>query len=113
VSERGKERIAKKREEVITNYQSQIALASAEHDGFLWLMDHGISLRLAIFYRHTGRFGFGWQRPVELAMLPRLLEVLKDFPSPYEIKVSDGRLLRSQEQQDTARKPKGTTLNDL
>lgn len=49
ISERGKERIAKKREEVEAKYQNQIALAKTERDGFLWAMDHGISLDLVIF----------------------------------------------------------------
>lgn len=92
-SERGKARIAKQRADVEARYQKAIRTANAEREGFTWLMDRGFNTTLATYYSHTGRFGFGWQRPLSADLVPALLEVISEFPFPYDIKCDDGRTL--------------------
>ena len=83
---RGKARIAKRRADIAKKRDAEIHHANVEHDGLLWLMDHGISEE-PIYYSHTGKFGFGWRSSgVDAAVKPELLAALADFPFAYEIK---------------------------
>lgn len=90
---RDKARIAKARADVITSCNKQTRSAMAERDGMLWLMDHGVRTDNVIFYSHTGRFGFGWRKPVDAEYLSALLDIISEFPFPYDIKCADGRTL--------------------
>lgn len=92
-TERGKARIAKARRDIVTKRDAAIKHANVEHDGYLWLMDHGINTANVIYYTHTGKFGFGWRNPVEAGVLTGILDVISEFPFPYEIKCADGRTL--------------------
>lgn len=92
-SERGKARIKKERADIETKYARATANAKAEHDGLLWLMDHGIKLDNVIFYDHTSRFGFGWRQPVSEAFKSDLLDIISEFPFPYDIVTEGGRKL--------------------
>lgn len=93
-TERDKKRIAKQRETLAREYEIiRIARATTERDGFLWLMDHGIKTDNVIFYSHTGRFGFGWRKPLGETVLGDLLNLITEFPFSYDIKTADGRTL--------------------
>jgi hypothetical protein len=92
-TERGKERIAKERADLETEYRKEKAAAKTKHDGFLWLMDHGINTENCIYYSHTDRFSFGWRNPVDKEMESAILDVISEFPFAYEIKTADGRKL--------------------
>lgn len=74
----------------LETYEKKIALATQERDGFLFLVANGIRTNNAIYYDHTGRFGFGWRSPMEPAVAAALAEKLKDFPAPWDIEVMDG-----------------------
>lgn len=92
-TERGKARMLKKRAEVAATYAAKTANAKTEHDGLMWLLDHGISAD-PIFYTHTGRFGFGWRTPLDAEAVSALLEAMgAEFAFPYDIKCADGRTL--------------------
>lgn len=92
-TERDKSRLAKQRASIIAKAEKATRNAAMERDGFLWFMDRGISVGNLIFYDHTGRFCFGWRKPVDAEVLGELLDVISEFPFPYEIKTADGRSL--------------------
>lgn len=83
----------KARAAVEKNYRSAIAKAEAEYNGFLWLLDRGFQTSNVIYYSHAGRFGFGWRSPVDGDLLSNLLDVISEFPYPYDIKCAGGRTL--------------------
>lgn len=84
---RGKARIAKRRADIVAKRDKEIKNANIEHDGLLWLMDHGVSEE-PIYYNHTGRFCFGWRgtNGIDPAIKPELVIALADFPFPFDIK---------------------------
>lgn len=84
-TERDKKRIADRRARILADYEKVTKNALTERDGMLWLMDRGIT-ESAIYYSHTGRFGFGWRRDVPDELRADLLESLAEFPFPYDIK---------------------------
>jgi hypothetical protein len=92
-SERGKARRARERQKLEADYKKATDDAKTEHDGMLWLWEHGINTDNVIFYDHTGVFCFGWRKPCDSAFTSRLLEEISEFNFPYEIKTEDGRKL--------------------
>lgn len=92
-TERGRARIANLRKELESDFKRRIANATTEHDGFVWLIDHGINTSNVIFYPYTGRFGFGWRQPCSAEFVSALLNVISEFSFPYDIKCADGRTL--------------------
>jgi len=82
-------RIAAQREAYVSSCTKAIDAATTERDGFLWLMDNAIKTSLAIYYKHTGRFAFGWRRPIGATELGELKQSLSGFPFPYDIKTED------------------------
>lgn len=89
---RAKARRDKERADVLKKYESETSAATTERDGLLWLWDKGLSLDNVIYYSHTGTFSFGWRSPVSESVKSRILDVISEFPFPYEIK-SEGRTL--------------------
>ncbi len=93
-TERGKARIAAERAKVAAEYESTLHNATVKRDGFVWLMDRGIRTENVIFYSHTGRFSFGWRKPLGESELAELLAAMNgEFPFPYDIKTESGRTL--------------------
>jgi len=92
-SERGKKRIAAKRADILKKFETATKNAADEFRGFTWLMDNGINTDNVIFYSHTGRFSFGWLRPIDDGLKDLLLEAISEFPFPYDIKCADGKTL--------------------
>lgn len=92
-TERGKARIAKLREDLQLDYERTIENARIKRDGYLWCLDHAISTDNVIYYKHTGRFRFGWRHPVDDVLLSTLLDAISEFPFPYDIDTQDGRTL--------------------
>lgn len=92
-TERGRKRIEKARRDIEREYQSTIKNAKAEHDGKLWLMDHGVNTDNVIYYDHTGRFSFGWRQKLTSVILSQLLDIISEFPFPYDLECEDGRKL--------------------
>lgn len=68
------------------DYDKAVTTATAERDGMLWLLERDINIENVIFYNHTGKFSFGWRKPIIGDVRKRLEELLKDFPYEYEIK---------------------------
>jgi len=83
----------KARAEVIDKCEKAVKNAETERDGFLWLMDHGVNTHNVIYYSHNNTFSFGWRSPVSPEVESALLDVISEFPFPYEIKCQDGRKL--------------------
>ncbi len=83
----------KARAKAIAKYDKAIETATSERDGMLWLLDNGFNVDNVIFYSHTGVFSFGWRRPLGENEVSRLLDVISEFPFPYEIKRKDGKTL--------------------
>ena len=92
-TERDKARITKERADLTKDRDDTIHNANIKHDGFLWFMDRGIRTDNLIFYTHAGRFSWGWKTPVSADFLSHLLDVITEFPFPYDIKCADGRTL--------------------
>ena len=92
-TERGKVRIARKRAQIANDYHSRTKAARDAFEGFTWLMDNGLNTDNVIFYSHTGRFGFGWRKPLDGEVLSELLALITEFPFSYDIKCADGRTL--------------------
>ncbi len=93
VTARGVARIAKEREDIEKTYKKDMHNTQVEHDGKLWLLDHGIHASV-IYYNHTGRFGFGWRaNGLDKEIVSELLDAITEFPYPYDIKCADGTTL--------------------
>lgn len=95
-TERGKARIHKLRVDIQNRHHKKTQNANTERDGYMWLIDNGLGQLAAnnvIFYDHTGRFGFGWRKPLGAAELSVLLDQISEFGWPYDIKTEDGREL--------------------
>lgn len=84
-TERGKARIAKQRADIAREYETAKENAKIHHDGLLWMLDHGINTDNAIFYKHIGRWNFGWRNKLDAATISALLDVLCEFPFDYDI----------------------------
>lgn len=85
-TERGKARLAKALRDIEASAAKATSDAKTERDGMIWLLDRmpGV-LENAIFYKHTGRFGFGWRQPMGTTQTGALLEIISEFPFPYDI----------------------------
>lgn len=84
-TERSRARVAKKRQDVAAKYKAAIENAKTEHDGYMWLMDNGVNIDNVIYYNHTGRFAFGWRKPIEEVLYTELCKVLCEFCFDYDI----------------------------
>lgn len=64
-----------------------VAAARIETAAHTWLMDAGYrDIENVIYYTHTGRFAFGWSKPLGAAEYGALVELLCEFPFDYDIK---------------------------
>jgi hypothetical protein len=86
---RAVEATKKLRAEIENKFTSAIRNATDEHDGMLWLLDHGVNIENVIYYSHTSMFSFGWRSPVSASVKSHLLDVLCEFPYAYEIKAEN------------------------
>jgi hypothetical protein len=86
-SKRGKERIAKLRNDLLTEYQTTKTNAETKYKGMLWLLDKGINTSNVIYYNHTNIFTFGWRKKLSFQEEQEFKEELKDFPYNYKIEV--------------------------
>lgn len=77
---------AKKILEIRSDLAQKLKTANMEHDGFLWLLDHDVNTENCIFYSHTGQFSFGWRSPIDGEARTALLESLRQFPFPWDVK---------------------------
>lgn len=93
VTERDKARIAKQRAAIAAEFERAVRKATIKRDGFTTLMDLGLKTNNVIYYDHTGVFSFGWCNPVDESIVSEILDVISEFPFPYEIKCADGRTL--------------------
>lgn len=89
----GIKRIASRREKVISKAKEAMETATIERDGMLWLLDRGLSTENVIYYSHTRRFSWGWQSALDASTCSHLLDLISEFPYPYELKCADGRTL--------------------
>lgn len=86
LTERGKKRIAKQRQDIESKFKDTTQNAKNEHDGLLWLLDNGVNINNCIYYDHTSYFCFGWKVPVSKDVRSKLLDMLNEFPFDYDIK---------------------------
>lgn len=93
VTERDKARIAKERASIAAEFEKTTRDATTKRDALLWLMDRGIKTDNVIFYSHTGRFSFGWRKPLSADVVAALLAVISEFHWPYDLVCEDGRKL--------------------
>jgi hypothetical protein len=84
-SERGAARIAKARRDIAQKAAKAIENATTERAGLLWLLDHGINTDNVIYYPHTGRFCFGWRKPLSESEYSALVEKTTEFLFDYDI----------------------------
>jgi hypothetical protein len=76
----------KARNEVEQRYQNGLAKITAERDGFLWLLDHGINVDNCIYYSHAKTFCFGWRNSLDKTARADLEQALEGFPFKFEFK---------------------------
>jgi hypothetical protein len=88
-SARGQARIAQRRADILHKAETTITNARDERDGLIWLLDHAINIENVIYYSHTGRFCFGWRKPLSAAEHSALVDVLVEFPYDYDLKTAD------------------------
>lgn len=101
-TERGKAHIEKARKDIETDYKKDLAKAKRTVEGVkeertakTWILDHcpGM-LQNYIHYDHTGKHVFGWRGDgLSTEQASALLEVISEFPFPYEMICADGRKL--------------------
>jgi hypothetical protein len=84
-SERGRKRLSGMRAKLVTERDKAIANANAKHDGFMWLMDHGINIDNFIYYDHTAMFGIGWRKKLSAAEAKAMRAALEGFTWSYNI----------------------------
>lgn len=103
-TERGAARIEKARKDVESDYTKDLAKAKRavagvkeERDAKRWILDHcPAMLANYIYYGHTGQHCFGWRGDgLSAEQASALLDVISEFPFPYEIKCADGRKLEA------------------
>lgn len=89
-SARDRKRQETTRKRIEADYQKVITEnvehAKTKRDGLLWLMDRGLKTGNWIYYSHTGRFCFGWRKPISHDELP---DELTEFPFDYDVTFSD------------------------
>jgi hypothetical protein len=85
-TERDRARLAQQRRDLKEKHDASIRNANAEFEGFTWLLDHGLKIDNVIYYSHTGRFEFGWRKPIDAEYLSQLLDIVSEFPFDYDIK---------------------------
>lgn len=81
------------RKKLINDRDEAIAHEKTECDGMLWLLDHGLKIDNVIYYKHTGKFCFGWSKPITDEEKSKILGIISEFLWPYEIKCADGKKL--------------------
>jgi hypothetical protein len=77
-------------------YEKKERDARNSRDVALWVLNAPLPVRLeseVIWYGHTGRVCFGWNHALSADDVAQLLEVISEFPWPYDIKCADGRVL--------------------
>lgn len=94
-TDRGRKRLADQRRRIVKDLKTETYAATTKHDGLIWLLDHGLKIDNVIYYSHTDRFSFGWQKPCDASYVSALLDVISEFPFRYEIKCADGRTLEN------------------
>jgi hypothetical protein len=70
---------------------ASIQRAHIETNALTWLMDRGfLEIENVIYYKHTGRFGFGWRNALSPDQCSDLLDILcaqgDAFPYHYDVK---------------------------
>lgn len=89
-SARDKAAIARKRRHILERVEdakAKVKHAEIERDGALWALEH-LGIRFAdnlIYYSHTGRFCFGWQKALSAEDRSALLDKVSEFPFDYDI----------------------------
>jgi hypothetical protein len=93
-------RLAHQRQRIEEKFKERcdLTLATEEHAGMLWLLDHGIDSDNVIYYTHTRVFSFGWRdaltKEQEQDIAQRLIpggESEEGFPFAYELKSVEGK----------------------
>jgi hypothetical protein len=79
-------KLKKQRQRIEDKFTKAVENNNAEYVGMLWLMDHNWPVDNVLYYDHTSKFGFGWRTPLEASVVSKLLEIISEFPFPYEIK---------------------------
>lgn len=88
---RNKAKAEKERATALRRYEEAIEAATKRRDGEIWLLDHGLSTDNVIYYDHTGRFSFGWRKPLKGAELEAWAKALEGFPGDFDIETKDRR----------------------
>lgn len=81
---RNVQRLKRQRAAIQEKYESETCQVQTEHDGMLWLMDHGIPIDNVIYYSHTDTFSFGWKSSLGASVVKAMTEKLDGFPFTYQ-----------------------------
>lgn len=79
-----KQQIFKSNKDKLYSLQQDIEEAKVEYQGYLWLVEHYISIENVIYYSYKKTFCFGWKEPIKNRK--ELEKQLKDFKWKFEIK---------------------------
>lgn len=83
------------RESLEKEYKKAMIETETKYNGFIWLMDKHINIQNCIYYSHLNVFCFGFKQAVSPSVRDAILEVINDFPFPYQIKCDDGKTLEN------------------
>jgi hypothetical protein len=72
--------------ELKADFDAKIASQTTELNGFLWLVENDIPTSNAIYYKHTGRFCFGWRNALADEARENMQKALAGFPFAYDLK---------------------------
>lgn len=99
-TERARKRLEHRRAAIVKEAEKEIANAQIERKARLWLLDRGLLAfeENCIYYKHTGRFCFGWRTKLDHEQTSALLDVISEFPGAYDIEsATRGRLSSAEE----------------
>jgi hypothetical protein len=67
----------------LVEWKKKKAVAEIELNGKLWFIEHGLDYDNLIYYKHTGRFNFGWRKSIKHK--EGIITKLEGFSYPIDI----------------------------
>lgn len=72
--------------DVKKDFDKDVEALTVERDGQLWLIENDIPTANAIYYKHTGKWCFGWRKTYTGEAREMILKALAKFPFVYDVK---------------------------
>jgi len=79
-------RVEKDKQRALAKCRKDRETAEIEYKGFILIIESGLDYDNCIYYTHTGRFCFGWRKPLTEVEKIEIGDKLKKFPYDYDMK---------------------------